>query len=116
LPDHAHEVARAFDLRSGERSLLALPPCGVFGFNTALGALAGGAARALEEAFDADRAARLMCAQGIEHLTGSDAMLRAVLDSPELDPACAGDGGRSPTSPPWSPSWCATPRPGLGCG
>jgi acyl-CoA synthetase (AMP-forming)/AMP-acid ligase II len=84
---HAREVARAFDLRPGERSLLALPLCGVFGFNTALGALAGGAACVLEETFDADRAARLMCAQGIEHLTGSDAMLRAVLDSPELDRA-----------------------------
>jgi acyl-CoA synthetase (AMP-forming)/AMP-acid ligase II len=83
---HAREVARAFDVRGGESCLLALPLCGVFGFNTALGALAAGATCLLQEVFDADEAARLMVRHGVEHLNGSDAMLKAILASPELDP------------------------------
>lgn len=82
---HAREVARAFDVRPGEASLVALPLCGVFGFNTALGAVAGGAACVLQEVFDAGEAARLLSRHGIEHFNGSDAMLRAVLESGELD-------------------------------
>ena len=84
---HAREAARAFGIREGELSLLALPLCGVFGFNTALAALAAGAACVLQEVFDADEAARLMGRHGIQHFNGSDAMLRAVIDSPDLDRA-----------------------------
>ncbi len=83
---HSREVARAFDLQPGDASLLALPLCGVFGFNTALGALAAGATCVLQEVFDPDESARLMVRHGIQHLNGSDAMLSAVLASPELDP------------------------------
>lgn len=82
---HAREVARAFDVRDGESALLALPLCGVFGFNSALGALAAGAACVLQEVFDADEAARLLVRHGVQHFNGSDAMLAAVLASSELD-------------------------------
>ena len=83
---HAREVARAFDIRGGESALVALPLCGVFGFSSALGALAAGATCVLQDVFEAGESARLLARYEIEHFNGSDAMLSAVLKSPELDP------------------------------
>ena len=56
-----------------------LPLCGVFGYDSVLGALAGGAPVVLQEAFDGDEAARLVERHAITHANGSDAMLLRLL-------------------------------------
>jgi fatty-acyl-CoA synthase len=83
---HAENVARAFDIRPGDVVLGALPLAGTFGFSSVMGALAAGAAVALEPAFDADEAAAAVSELGVTHFNGSDAMLKAVLDSQRLHP------------------------------
>jgi fatty-acyl-CoA synthase len=56
-----------------------LPLCGVFGYDSALGALAGGAPVVLLERFDAREAARLIERHRVTHANGSDTMLLRVL-------------------------------------
>jgi len=86
LKRHASEVARFFDVREGDVVVLSLPLAGVFGLNTALAALAGGARLVMQELFQADEAAELMGEHGAQHFNGSDAMVKAVLDSPRFRP------------------------------
>ncbi|HEY7074426.1 MAG TPA: AMP-binding protein [Solirubrobacteraceae bacterium] len=85
---HSRAVADAFGYRADDAVVLAmLPLCGVFGFNTALGALAGGARLVLLEEFDADAAVRLIDRERVTHTNGSLEMLRRVLaagDVPSL--------------------------------
>lgn len=83
---HAENVARSFDIHVGDLMLAALPLAGTFGFSGAMGALAAGASVALQPVFVADEAAAAVSELGITHFNGSDAMLKAVLDSPELRP------------------------------
>ena len=52
-----------------------LPLCGVFGYDSALGALAGGAAVVQLPVFDGARAAELAARHGATHANGSDGML-----------------------------------------
>ena len=56
-----------------------LPLCGVFGYDSLLGALAGGAPVVLQEVFDGAEAARLVERHAITHANGSDAMLLRLL-------------------------------------
>lgn len=79
---HALNAAAAFDIRPGDVALVALPLCGVFGFNSALAALAGQATVHLQPAFDPVAAARLIDGGGVTHFNGSDAMVKAVVDQP----------------------------------
>ena len=81
---HAANVAQAFDIRPGDVVLGALPLAGTFGFSGVMGALAGGVAVALQPVFDADEAAAALSELGVTHFNGSDAMLKATLDSRRL--------------------------------
>jgi fatty-acyl-CoA synthase len=76
---HAQQVAGALDIRPGDAMLCALPLFGVFGFMTALAALAGGAACVLMPVFDAAAAAGLVAQHAISHAVGADAMFDPIL-------------------------------------
>jgi fatty-acyl-CoA synthase len=77
---HARAVAAGFGYDAPDCVALAmLPLCGVFGYDSALGALAGGAPVVLQQAFDAGEAARLIERHRVTHANGSDAMLLRVL-------------------------------------
>jgi fatty-acyl-CoA synthase len=77
---HARAVASGFGYDApGTVVLGMLPLCGVFGYDSALGALAGGAPVVLLERFDGERAARLIERHGVTHANGSDTMLLRVL-------------------------------------
>lgn len=78
---HAKAVAEAFPLaRDPEAVVLGmLPFCGVFGFNTVMGAIAAGRPTVLMPAFGAGEAARLIEAHGVTFTNGSDEMLLRVL-------------------------------------
>ena len=75
---HAAHVARMQEIRPGDAMLCVLPLFGVFGFHTALAALAGGATCVFMPVFDAAEAARMIAQHGITHCNGSDAMFDAV--------------------------------------
>ena len=79
MVQHSLNVARAFDLHPGDAAAIALPLAGVFGFNAALGALAGGAACVLQPVFDAPELAGWITEGRITHVNGADNMLTAVL-------------------------------------
>jgi fatty-acyl-CoA synthase len=84
---HARAVARGFGYdRPGVTVLGMLPLCGVFGYDSALGALAAGAPVVLLDAFDAEHAAALVARHGVTHANGSDQMLLRLL---EADPSPA---------------------------
>ena len=77
---HARAVAAGFGYDAPDCVALAmLPLCGVFGYDSALGALAGGAPVVLLEAFDAGEAAALVARHRVTHANGSDAMLLRLL-------------------------------------
>ena len=78
---HAAAVADSFGFRAADAAVLAmLPLCGVFGFCTLTGALAAGCPYVLLEEFDAERAAGLIREHHITHTTGSDEMIRRLLE------------------------------------
>ena len=77
---HARAVAAGFGYDAPDCVALAmLPLCGVFGYDSALGALAGAAPVVLQEAFDAGEAARLVERHRVTHANGSDAMVLRLL-------------------------------------
>lgn len=79
---HSRAVADAFGYRAPDAVVLAmLPLCGVFGFNTALGALAARRPLVLLEEFDADAAVALIERHRVTHTNGSLEMLRRILAS-----------------------------------
>ncbi|NYT35469.1 AMP-binding protein [Allopusillimonas soli] len=79
---HAQHVARSFGLEDDGAKLLAtLPFCGVFGFDSVLGAFAGGCPVVLQDTFDAADAVKQMIAQRITHVFGSDEMFRRIMDA-----------------------------------
>ena len=91
--EHSAHVAHAFEFAPGDALLAALPLCGVFGFNSALGALAAGAACVLQPVFDATEAGRFMAKHQVTHVFGSEAMLQAMLDLPDLEAPAWRRGG-----------------------
>ena len=76
---HAQHVAAALEIRIGDAMLCALPLFGVFGFMTALGALAGGAACVMLSVFEAEQAAQMIEQHRISHVIGADSMFDAML-------------------------------------
>lgn len=77
---HARHVARAFGYAEPDAVVLCmLPLCGVFGFDTLMAALAGGATAVLMQAFDADVAVRLIERHRVTHTNGADEMIRRIL-------------------------------------
>jgi fatty-acyl-CoA synthase len=82
---HAQHVSRALDIRAADAVLCVLPLFGVFGFMTALGALAGRAACVLVPVFDASEAAHLIERHEITLVVGADAMFDAMLQVPDVN-------------------------------
>ena len=56
-----------------------LPLCGVFGFNTALAAIAAAAPLVLLPSFTAELAVDVIARYGITHTNGTDEMARRIL-------------------------------------
>ena len=97
-----------------------LPLCGVFGYDSALGALAGGARVVLQEAFDGGRGGAAGGAPRVTRANGSDAMVLRLLEAapdPPLreagfaafdgDPRAVVDAADAPARRPT----CVTARP-----
>ncbi|MGW5267606.1 AMP-binding protein [Rhodococcus sp. NPDC003994] len=78
----AHAVADALGMgvRPGDVALCVLPLSGVFGFSTAMAALAGGGAVLMESVFDADAVVRRMAAVGVTHAVGGDDLMGRIHD------------------------------------
>jgi fatty-acyl-CoA synthase len=77
---HSDAVAGGFSYREPDCVVLGmLPFCGVFGFNTIMGALAAGAPSVLMPAFDAAVAVDLIERERVTNTNGSDDMLRRIL-------------------------------------
>lgn len=69
---HSRMVAQAYDIRPGDVVHGVLPLCGVFGFNSAMAALAAGATVLVEPMFDASVALRAFRDLGVTHAFGGD--------------------------------------------
>ena len=77
---HSDAVAGGFGYRSPDCVVLGmLPFCGVFGFNTVMGALAAGAPSVLMPVFEAGAAVELIERERVTNTNGSDEMLRRIL-------------------------------------
>lgn len=77
---HARAVARGFGYDApGTVVLGMLPLCGVFGYDSVVGALAGGATVVLQAIFDAEEALELATTHRVTHANGSDAMALRLL-------------------------------------
>ncbi|WP_375780362.1 AMP-binding protein [Bradyrhizobium sp. ma5] len=80
--NHAHIVASAFNIHSGDTTLCALPLYGVLGFVQAIATLAGGGACVLLPVFKAAEAASAIERHAATHVFGSDGLLDAVFNVP----------------------------------
>jgi acyl-CoA synthetase (AMP-forming)/AMP-acid ligase II len=78
---HAADDAAAFDIRAGDRMLVDLPLCGVFGFSSLFAAVAARATTLLNERFDPADTARAIAAEGVTHYNAGDDMLLRILDT-----------------------------------
>ncbi len=79
---HARDVAARIGMAEpGAAFLAAVPLCGTFGLTAALAAMAGGAAIAMHERFDAQVADALIRAQGITHLVAGDELLLKLAEA-----------------------------------
>jgi fatty-acyl-CoA synthase len=77
---HSDAVAGGFGYREPDCVVLGmLPFCGVFGFNTVMGALAAGAPSVLMPVFEAGAAVELIERERVTNTNGSDEMLRRIL-------------------------------------
>jgi len=76
---HAHDVARTFELDAESRIMLALPLCGVFGLATLTSALAADASVWIPTAFDADAVAQQIARHHIDVMHGADEMFHRML-------------------------------------
>jgi len=93
LVRHVHAVARASGLNAPDARLLAIVPlCGVFGLDSVLAAIAGGAPVLLMDGFDGARAAQWLRQQRITHCFGSDDMFGRIA----RESAAAGGGADFP--------------------
>lgn len=78
---HARSDARAIGLGPGDVALCVLPLSGVFGFNTAMAAIAGGGTCLFEPVFDAAGTLDDMAAHGVTHIVGGDDMVSRLVDA-----------------------------------
>lgn len=69
---HAFDVVRGFGLGPGSVMLLAPPLCGVFGFCSAMAALAAGRPVVMSPAWDPGQAMRNIVAHRVTHANGTD--------------------------------------------
>jgi fatty-acyl-CoA synthase len=76
---HARAVARSMGYDAPDSVILGmLPFCGVFGFNTLMAAVAGGAAAVLMSVFDAPKAVALAERHAVTQTQGTDEMYRRL--------------------------------------
>jgi fatty-acyl-CoA synthase len=79
---HARAVAARIGMAEpGAAFLAAVPLCGTFGLTAALAALAGGAAIAMQERFEAAAADACIRADGITHLVAGDELLLKLAEA-----------------------------------
>ncbi|HUJ87707.1 MAG TPA: AMP-binding protein [Burkholderiales bacterium] len=84
---HALSVARAFGLDAGSSMLLAPPLCGVYGFCSAMAALAAGRPLVMRPAWDAAQAAQDILAHRVTHANATDeAVAQLLAQSPAQEP------------------------------
>jgi len=84
IREHSAAVAETFGYRTPDCVVLgALPMCGVFGFNTVLSALAGGATTVLLPTFEPDAAVEAMREHRVTHTNLADEMLRRLVEHPD---------------------------------
>ncbi len=77
LSEHSRHIAAGYQFNQpGNKLLAALPLCGVFGLNSALGAIASGMPVVLMDFFDVETATSLIKHHAVTHIFGSDEMLR----------------------------------------
>lgn len=78
---HVRDAASAIGLGPDSCILLAIPMCGAFGYTVALTALAAGARIVAMQDFEATQAGRLMQAEGVTHVFGTNDMLLRILEA-----------------------------------
>jgi fatty-acyl-CoA synthase len=83
---HARDDARELGIRPGDVALCVLPLSGVFGFNTAMAAVAGGGACLFEPTFDAAATLGHMATHGATHVVGGDDMVSRLADTWDAQP------------------------------
>ncbi len=82
LVRHSLAVSDGWQMKGEDNSLLAaLPLCGVFGLNSALGALAAGIPIVMLDVFNADDANAALLRHRSSHLYATDEMLRRMADA-----------------------------------
>lgn len=81
---HAEADASALGIAGGDVVLCVLPVSGVFGFNTAMAGLAGGATLFMEPVFDATATLNRMEALGVTHVVGGDDLYGRLHDQWQL--------------------------------
>jgi acyl-CoA synthetase (AMP-forming)/AMP-acid ligase II len=79
--EHARRDAEAIGIRPGDVVLCALPLSGVFGFNTAMAAIAGGGTCLLEPVFDERAVLADMARWRVAHAAGGDDMIGRLADA-----------------------------------
>lgn len=78
---HAPESAQRMTYTENDRVLIALPLCGVFGFNGFMAAVAGGASIWLADRFQAAPAADLVVGHEMTSMLGTDDMFHRMLET-----------------------------------
>ncbi|NMI01396.1 AMP-binding protein [Pseudonocardia sp. K10HN5] len=78
---HALADAAAIGIADGDVVLCALPLSGVFGYNTAMAALAAGAVCVLEPVFDPDAVLDDMVRHGVTHVVGADDLVLRLAEA-----------------------------------
>ncbi|MGH3950392.1 MAG: AMP-binding protein [Pseudonocardiaceae bacterium] len=78
---HAMADARAIGISDGDVVLCALPLSGVFGFSTAMAAIAGGGTCLLESVFDEDTVLDDMAQWQVTHVVGADDMILRLAEA-----------------------------------
>ena len=77
---HAFDVVKGFSIDSDATMLLAPPLCGVYGFCSAMAALAAGRPIVMAPAWNAQQAARDIIAHRVTHINGTDEAAAQLLD------------------------------------
>ncbi len=78
---HSFDIARAYDIRPGDRLLLDVPLCGTFGFTPLLAAIGARAQTLIDERFDPADSAQAIADEGVTHYNASDDMLLRIVET-----------------------------------
>lgn len=81
---HASDVTRGFSFGDDSVLLLAPPLCGVFGFCSAMAALAAGRPMVMAPTWNAEQAARDIVAHRVTHINGTDEAAAQILNIDDL--------------------------------